>query len=202
MAERRRRQILAAAGPFFAARGYRQADVQDLADEIGVGKGTVYRYFPTKEELFFAVVDDGIQALSDAVDRAIEEWEGTLDQIRLGVEAYLEFFDRRPEMVELLIIERAEFRDREKTVYFLYRDRHQARREEMLQRAMDAGVLRRMPPARLTNVIGDMLYGVIFTNHFAGRRVPFREQANEILDVLMGGILADGALKQGRKETS
>jgi len=45
---RREEEILEAAAIFFAECGYSEADTQTLADRLGVGKGTIYRYFPSK----------------------------------------------------------------------------------------------------------------------------------------------------------
>ena len=46
----RTEQILDAAARLFAKHGFADADTQLLADELGVGKGTIYRYFPSKKE--------------------------------------------------------------------------------------------------------------------------------------------------------
>ena len=54
---RRQEEILEAAATLFAECGYSDADTQTLADRLGVGKGTIYRYFPSKQELFLAAVD-------------------------------------------------------------------------------------------------------------------------------------------------
>jgi AcrR family transcriptional regulator len=50
LVRRRREEILAAATRIFAQLGYRNTDVQIVADQLKVGKGTVYRYFPSKRE--------------------------------------------------------------------------------------------------------------------------------------------------------
>lgn len=49
-------QILDAAFEQFVEQGYSAARVEDIADRVGVTKGTVYVYFPTKEELFAAMI--------------------------------------------------------------------------------------------------------------------------------------------------
>ena len=59
----RREEILDAAARLFARHGYPETDTQLLADELGVGKGTLYRYFASKEELFFAAVDRAMEAI-------------------------------------------------------------------------------------------------------------------------------------------
>ncbi|QGP91749.1 Fatty acid metabolism regulator protein [Neomoorella glycerini] len=48
----KRQQILAAATKIFAARGFYQAKIADIAAAAGVGKGTVYEYFRSKKDLF------------------------------------------------------------------------------------------------------------------------------------------------------
>src|SRR5271170_4242147 len=58
-------QILHVSARVFAKRGYRNTDVQEIADELGIGKATIYRAFGTKEELFFATVDRGMSRLRE-----------------------------------------------------------------------------------------------------------------------------------------
>ncbi len=53
----RKEEILTQAATLFARHGYSETDTQLLAETIGVGKGTVYRYFPSKRELFLAATD-------------------------------------------------------------------------------------------------------------------------------------------------
>jgi AcrR family transcriptional regulator len=185
---RREKEILAAATRVFAETGYRQADVQVVADRLGVGKGTVYRYFPTKEALFFAAVDAGMRALVECIDAAAHESDAPAKYFEQGIRSYLGFFDRNPDLVELLIIERAEFRDREQATYFVYKERHHARRKAFIQKGIAKGIIRKIPPERIMNVVGDCLYGAMFTNHFSNRRIPYERQAADIMDLLMNGV--------------
>src|ERR1700722_8007432 len=68
-AQLRAELILEAATRYFARYGYANTDVQMIADELSIGKGTIYRHFPTKQELFFAAVDRGMDRLLKQVDR-------------------------------------------------------------------------------------------------------------------------------------
>jgi AcrR family transcriptional regulator len=194
---RRREEILDAAGKLFAKHGYSDAATQALADMLQVGKGTIYRYFPTKEELFLATVDRVMSRLVAAVDERIAGVEDPFVCMGNAIEAYLEFFARQPEFVELLIQERAQFKDRKKPTYFEYRDADRERWHLMLRRLIAEGRLRDVPVERIMDVIGDLLYGTMFTNYFADRtRLP-HEQAADILDIALNGILSDA--ERGRK---
>ena len=118
LARRRQDEILDEAAPVFARRGYRQMDVQELADGVGVAKGTVYNYFPSKKTLFLATVDRVMRRLQCRVREAADGEPDALERIAAAVRAHLAFFDRHPEFVELLILERAEFKDRLTPTYF------------------------------------------------------------------------------------
>jgi len=70
-AARNRELLLAAAAEEFAERGL-DASVADIARRAGVGKGTVFRHFPTKDDLLAAVVQDRITRLIEAAERLLD----------------------------------------------------------------------------------------------------------------------------------
>ena len=191
MREQRREEILAAAVRLFAERGYAEADTQVLADMLGVGKGTLYRYFPSKRELFLAAVDGAMRKLKAAVDEAIEGVEEPVERIAAGMRAYLTFFADHPEYVELIVQERAQFKDRKKPTYFEHRDANVVRWRELFGSLIAQGRFRDIPVERILDVLGDMLYGAMFTNYFIRRDGTPEEQAADILDIALHGVLAD-----------
>ena len=188
---RRREEILCAATRLFAASGY-SADLQGVADGLGVAKGTLYRYFPSKRAMFLAAVDRGMSEMGAAVDAAFESATDPLDRLRRAIGAYLRFFREHPELCELLILERAKFRDRRTPTYFRHRAANAARWERFYAGLVRRGVLRPFPVELMRGVIGDLVYGTMFTNFFAGRDRSPEEQSREIIDVVFRGILTPG----------
>lgn len=67
-AARNRESLLAAAAEEFAKRGL-HASVADIASRAGLGKGTVFRHFPTKDDLIAAIVLDRIALLTAEGER-------------------------------------------------------------------------------------------------------------------------------------
>ena len=53
----KRSRIIEAAAKVFAHKGYNSTLIADIAKEAGIGKGTIYEYFPSKVDLFFAVFE-------------------------------------------------------------------------------------------------------------------------------------------------
>ncbi|KWX69179.1 TetR/AcrR family transcriptional regulator [Mycobacterium sp. NAZ190054] len=70
-AERNRRRIIAAARELCATRGL-EATLNEVAHHAGLGVGTVYRRFPTKEALFEAIFEEGVDQLVVLAESALE----------------------------------------------------------------------------------------------------------------------------------
>lgn len=190
--------ILDCAARVFGERGFAGTDVQVIADEAGVGKGTVYRQFGTKDGLFLAAVDREIHMMSAGLVARSEAQASPMDSLEAAVRGYLEFFDERPWAAELMILERASFRDRRESTYITYRERFRAYWEGLVCRLVESGVLRDVSAKDTFELFSDALYGAMFTNHFAGHREPYANKAETILDGLLRGLLADsGADRNG-----
>jgi AcrR family transcriptional regulator len=196
LADRRREEILDAAVKLFARHGFTETDTQVLANKLQVGKGTIYRYFCSKEELFLAAVDRVMRQLRQKVDAVIAEVEDPLQAIALAIRTFLTFVAQNPDLVELLIQERAQFKDRKKPTYFEYREASLERWKAVYRDLIARGRVRDIPVERMTDVIGDLVYGTMFTNYFNGPRKPPAEQAQDILDIVFQGILTEPGRKQ------
>ncbi|MCU0703327.1 MAG: TetR/AcrR family transcriptional regulator [Fimbriiglobus sp.] len=197
---RREEEILAAAAKLFAERGYADTQMQTLADHLGVGNGTIYRYFPTKEVLFLATVERGLAELTAEMDAIIAGDGDPLDQMRDAVRAYLRFFHRRPEMAELFIQERAAFRQHHRPLYFVTKAEDDCKHAEFFAKLHKAGIIRDLPPERFFNVVGDLLYGIVLTNLLSGRGVDPDAQADDVLDVIFLGVFSDAARKKHNRK--
>jgi AcrR family transcriptional regulator len=87
--EQTRQAILDAAIVRFGRDGYRTTSVADIARDAGVGGTVAYSYFPNKEALFLAAIDDDAAAvihegLSSVIDLSIADWRETLIFTLLG----------------------------------------------------------------------------------------------------------------------
>lgn len=196
--ERRRAEILEAATQLFAAEGYANLDLQVLADALGVGKGTLYRHFVSKEKLFLAALDCVILQLHDYVESRSQKVEDSLEKIACAIRAYLEFFHHHPEAIEMLIQERAQFKDRKRPTYFEHRDANVERWRDIYRGLISDGHVRAFSPEHLSDIIGNLLYGTMFVNYIAKRNLPPDVVAEEIIEIVFHGILTD----QGRRNRS
>jgi AcrR family transcriptional regulator len=196
---RRREHILDAAVVLFAKHGFADTEMQELADSVGVGKGTLYRYFPSKDSLFLAAADRIMVRMRLSIDAAIAGIDDPFQRIRKAIYAFLEFFSAKTERVELLIQERAHFKNRPKPTLIQHREVNVERWRALYRDLIAQGRVREMPVDRISDVIGDLLYGTIITNYFAGLRKPLEAQAEDIIDVVFCGILSATERKRHEK---
>ena len=188
----RREEILTAATQLFAEQGFSDAVTQILADTLGVGKGTLYRHFPSKRALFLAAVDRVMTRLQEHVERATEDVVDGLERVRRGVGAYLQFFREHPEYVEILVQERAQFHDRDRPTYFEHRERNATRWRDLYRTMIGQGRLRPDVTAeRIADVMSAALYGAMFLNDYGGRSGAFSIDAESIIEILFRGILSE-----------
>ena len=188
----RRQSIVEAAGRLFAEVGYGDCEIERVAAELKIAKGTLYLYFSSKEELFYACVDAGMSDLQEAINNAVDPGSDPFDRIAAAVNAYLRFFEEHPQHAELLIQERANFKHRKRPTYFEYRDASRGRWRELYGALQADGRIRTdIPIERLLDTIGNLLYGTMFTNHFIGRSVTCEEQQHAVLEILFRGIWSD-----------
>lgn len=81
----RRDAILDAAHAVFARKGYAATAIADLAGELGIGHGTVYRYFANKRDVAAAVLDRAVLRVAEVVAAERPDATGTLQEYRAQV---------------------------------------------------------------------------------------------------------------------
>jgi AcrR family transcriptional regulator len=99
----RREDLLAAARRVFAARGFRGTTIADIAEEAGIALGTIYLYFPSKEEVFAALT----QQLGDLITGAMSDSLGvtTLEEVvRLAVSNVFRVCEENRDLVRLVVL--------------------------------------------------------------------------------------------------
>jgi AcrR family transcriptional regulator len=184
----KKESILEAAVQIFASQGFRGADVQVIADRSGVGKGTVYRYFGDKQDLFWAAVYWVVDKLHRSLAAAIATCDRPLEQLTAASVAYGEFFEQTPDYLEIFVLDRAEFRGRAP-------EQRQQRHEEMIQvfteiveRGIDSGEIVSLDARMAVLLLGSTLYGAVVFAAFPKVQRSIAEMATYAGESFIRGI--------------
>jgi AcrR family transcriptional regulator len=100
--DERRAQLLIAALDVFTAAGYHSAAMDEIADRANVSKPVLYQHFPSKLDLYLAVLDLHIDSLVFAIQKAIASNRENSSRVAATVEAYFGFIDSEGEAFRLL----------------------------------------------------------------------------------------------------
>jgi AcrR family transcriptional regulator len=89
--DQRRIQLLDAASEVFASKGYHAAAMDDIADAAGVSKPVLYQHFPSKLDLYLALLDHSCDRLVEVVEEALASTDENADRVIATVAAFYEF---------------------------------------------------------------------------------------------------------------
>jgi AcrR family transcriptional regulator len=104
-APERRAQLLDVARRLFGTAGYHQVSMDAVAREAGVTKPILYDHFPSKRDLYLALLDADLTTLHDRVRSALDAPTGNRERIRSSFQAYFDFVDEHAEGFRLLMQE-------------------------------------------------------------------------------------------------
>lgn len=100
--DERRAQLLSAALEVFTAAGYHSAAMDEIAERAGVSKPVLYQHFPSKLDLYLAVLDTHIDSLVFAIQKAIQSTPDNSERVQATIGAYFDFIEAEGEAFRLL----------------------------------------------------------------------------------------------------
>ncbi|SDC96326.1 transcriptional regulator, TetR family [Melghirimyces thermohalophilus] len=98
-------QIFHSAVEVFAHSGFERAKIDDVARHAGVAKGTIYYHFKGKEELFVALMRDGMEKMTEQIHRQMGREPDPLRRLRALLQAQVEYLYEHGTFAKLLLSE-------------------------------------------------------------------------------------------------
>lgn len=104
--EKRRSEIIEAATDVFAAKGFHQAGIADIATQLNIGHGTIYRYFKNKRAIFDAIIALGLMKIVvviTAYPPKADSFEEYLRQLKHISSGFIGVFFDNPRLAKIII---------------------------------------------------------------------------------------------------
>jgi AcrR family transcriptional regulator len=98
----RRRQLLDAALEVFVSQGYHAAAMDEIAERAGVSKPVLYQHFPSKLELYLALLDESVDTLLETVRDALRSNPDPKQRVAATFVAYFEYVGGEAEAYRLV----------------------------------------------------------------------------------------------------
>lgn len=142
-----RQRLMAAAIKEFALKGFDSANINSISLAAGFAKGTIYNYFPSKEELMFAILEESGAAHFDFIAEQIRKVEDPIGRVQRFFEAGFAFVEEDPARGQVLVSTlygtHALFKER---LYQVYQPMFQLVAEEILAPGIVRGAIRQIDP--------------------------------------------------------
>lgn len=182
--EATRRKLMSAAEEEFGSKGFHVASVSSITTRAGVGQGTFYLYFRTKEEIFVTLVRDIGRNLRRHMRNAVGATSDRIEAERQGMEAFFDFACRQPGLYR--IVQESQFVD--EGVFREYYERIAKAYAADLEAATNRGELRPGDPeVRAWALMG--------AGHFLSMRhclwagqVPLPAAVDGLMDLVANGM--------------
>lgn len=134
-----RRKILDAASELFVTEGYRNVSIRKVAEKVEYSPAALYSYFPSKDDLFFALAEEGFRKLFEFTNEQ-RVFEGDpLEWIREGFLRYYRFSRLHPQYFELMFVDRTVPRIGRDWERFAFVTQMIGEVCDVIKRAIDAG---------------------------------------------------------------
>ena len=182
----KRRRILDAASRVFGEWDYHAVTMDEIARRSGVGKGTLYRYFDSKEDLFIALIDEGLVLLVERLEHEEKAEATPVETLTQMTHAIVRSFYQHLPFFRILNGDRGRLIVRKKQLFQQRRRRMVTALGRVLERGMAAGMFRQVDSALAPSLLIGMVWGMVL-NH-SDRATP-EALASVIADIFLRGAL-------------
>ena len=190
----RKNQILRAARAVFIEKGFLAARVEDVAQRAGLSKGAVYFYFPSKRDLFMALVQEEHENTYGFLQQAEEDVRPAIVKLLdLGLK-YLDYFAglKSPPRFFLMMCEQGIRDDEIREECQAVHERFVDAATRILAQGMAEGAFREADPQAIAMMLKAMIDGMAGQSAIGIR--PERDRLmNDGLQMILHGILAPEA---------
>jgi len=186
--------ILEAARKIFANKGFNQATVDDIASAAGVAKGTVYLYYQSKREIYFAALKFGLEQMYSRLDEELKKASTPQEKLRTLIGVKLAYFDDNRDFFKIyyselgnICIHPGTIDNEFKALYF-----EQAKVvESILKEGVRKKVILPVRTEQAAFAISDIIRGVVTQRVLGWSKSRISQDVDFIFDLIWKGIAAE-----------
>jgi len=157
----RREYLLNISERLFAEQGFFKTTMSQIAKESEFALATIYRFFRSKEELYFTLIEEKLELLIDNVQEAVVKVSSSVEKIKALIRAQMTFFEEHPHFFKLLMAEKFGLEEGEKDTL---RERIGRKYNsylnsisEIIRKGIRRGELKRVDPKETSHTLAGML---------------------------------------------
>lgn len=189
-------EIFAQAVRIFQQKGYHATSVQDIADAVGLQKGSLYHYISSKEELLFRIFARGSRALTQRLEAIIASSDPPTEKLQRAMEAHLIELCDQLDIFTVYLSERRALNGRHHTKVRAAGKQHARLLEQIIAEGIASGDFRKVDCTLAAHAILGMCNWLYQWYSPTGRLTP-HEIAEVFSDLIVDGLAPPK--KRGRR---
>jgi AcrR family transcriptional regulator len=186
----KRTRILASAQAVFAEQGFRTAEVRTIAERAGVGKATIYKFFPGKEALLLVIVEESLNYVRDLALASLLASGDPLQRLENAAVSMARFLEQNRQFARILIQEAGEFTGEIQRRHLAMVEQNLPFAEAFFATLRDQGYFQALGTRETIHLMMNSMVGAIYTWAVTGDG-KLEEQALRYLRVLIEGLRTD-----------
>lgn len=189
----RKMAILSSAVPLFAEKGYDDTTIDDIAEKAEFGKGTIYNYFQSKEEIYWAIHEEIFRVLFEVLNKIDNECENFCDFIKMLTKEMVDFCVNSKYAFILIARHRTNLSVQTSNQTDLLYDYHKETDAVIIRRieaAIQAREIKKIDPQSFIILYRSMIFPYIYNKMFCNKSNDFDvdKESDLIVDILFNGI--------------
>jgi len=181
------RNIFGAAAGLFAEKGYHQTTVDEIAQAIGVAKGTIYYHFKNKEELYLALLREGTGLFKKCLAGAAAGPGGPAARVERLISEQLLFFERERDLVFLIMKEFCGEGERRRQLAEMLAGCLKVM-EGVIEEGVKSGGFKAVDAAAAARALFGMTVVTALSHLIQGRPIDHGQVTGQLRDVFLGGL--------------
>jgi len=186
-----REEILSAAEKVFAAKGFFPTTMSDIAREAEFGTGTLYKYFKSKEDLYFTLIDEKVEEINRLVNAELSQKRSAIERVKKVLGLQFEFIEQNRDFFRIYISERNRFEwtikdDLGKGIYEKMVTYINLLAEVMKQ-GIDEGELKSLNSLDLAHALVGIVNSFVFEWIISQKTYPLISKLDSVLEIFLGG---------------
>ena len=187
----RRAEILEQAEKIFAAKGFHDVTVAEIASASGFSIGSLYQYFKGKDHLYSTMISEKIDLMYDKIHQEVISTKSLADKIATLIDAQLQFVENNADFCRIFIRGENEALSemmtsiRQKLINDYYQ--HISFIEKILKSGIKSGLLRSLPPREMAGALSHLIRAASVDWVLVPSKEPLSSKTAFILDIFLHG---------------
>lgn len=187
-----RKEILQAAEKVFAAKGFFQATMSEIAEAAEFGTGTLYKFFKSKEELYFTLIDEKVEEINVPVKGELLKKAPAIERIRNILRLQLDFIERNRDFFRIYASEGSRFewtvmdscgkQIHEKMVAYIHL------LAQVIKQGIKEGEFKPLDPVDMAHVFEGIVHSFIFEWLISHQSYPLISKMDTVLEIFLRGV--------------